>query len=400
VVATLVRSLGPATRAPRIEGLVDAIAGASAYRAGKARSISGLAIRDSLTLAITVTRERAPLLAELSGPAAFILPEGRGPIGSGPFLMVRMGTEGVLLRAAPGRTGGIDSLVFRRVDSPDDAALQFELGRLDLVSARESDERRLSAVEHDPPVSIAQDEAATYFVGMNTRQPWLARRAIRRSLAASIDRAVAVKVLVPGRGRLARGLLPPAFGLPELPDSVWRPSQDEARAWPFAPPANGLSFWVPQGSATGERLAEFVQAGLARRGLKVHIVVKPWAEFDRGVNAGQADLFYLSWFADGPDPVSFVASMVESRRRGAGGNRTYYASAAVDSLLIAARNAPTKQRAQAALLAAERLALMDAPFVPLFHSVNVVLRKPWVAGFVPDPLGAPRYDDVEVRRGD
>jgi hypothetical protein len=37
--------------------------------------------------------------------------------------------------------------------------------------------------------------------------------------------------------------------------------------------------------------------------------------------------------------------------------------------------------------------------VPLFHSVNVVLRRPWVEGFVPDPLGAPRYDQVEVRRG-
>jgi hypothetical protein len=36
----------------------------------------------------------------------------------------------------------------------------------------------------------------------------------------------------------------------------------------------------------------------------------------------------------------------------------------------------------------------------LFHSVNVVLKRPWVTGYAPDPLGAPRYDTVEVRRGD
>jgi ABC-type transport system substrate-binding protein len=151
---------------------------------------------------------------------------------------------------------------------------------------------------------------------------------------------------------------------------------------------------VPEGSATGQRLAEFVQAALGRRGLKLSIVVKPWAEFERGVDSGKADLFYLSWFADGPDPVSFVASMIESRRKGAGGNRTQYASAAVDEALARGRND------NQALLEAERLALADAPLVPLFHSVNVVLRKPRVSGFVPDPLGAPRYDRVEVRRGD
>jgi ABC-type oligopeptide transport system substrate-binding subunit len=91
--------------------------------------------------------------------------------------------------------------------------------------------------------------------------------------------------------------------------------------------------------------------------------------------------------------------MVESTRKGAGGNRTQYASAAVDAALAEARTAPTKRKAQDALLRAERLALADAPLVPLFHSVNVVLRRPWVTGFVPDPLGAPRYDHVEVRRG-
>ena len=407
VVATLMRSLAPDTHAPRVEGLVDAIVGASAFHAGRAAAISGIIVRDSLTLTITVTRERAPLLAELSGPAAFLVPLdlaaakdfAQAPVGSGPFRFVRMGPDGVVLRAAPGRTGGVDSLVFRRVDGPDDAALQFELGRLDIVSARESDERRLTAAESDPPTTIAQDEAATYYVGLNTRLPWLARVATRRSLAASIDRALAVKVLVPRRGRLARGLLPPAFGLPELPDSAWRPAPEEARAWPALPPVNGLSFWVPQGSATGERMAEFVQAALARRGLKVRIVVRPWAEFERALLEGQADLFYLSWFADGPDPAAFVASMVEGKRLGVGGNRTFYRNVKVDALLAAARNAPTKERAQASLLDAEAVALSDAPLVPLFHSVNVVLKKPWVTGFVPDPLGAPRYDQVEVRRG-
>ena len=393
VVRSLERALAPATKAPRVDGLAGAIAGGVAFHAGMAARVTGLAVKDSLTVTITAPREAAPLLAELASPAAFIVPpepDAGAPVGSGPFRWIGRDGDSIVLGGVDSR---IDTLVFRRVADPDDATLQFELGRIDLVSVRESDERRLAAGEQ----TIAQDEAATYYVGMNVRHPWLARRAVRRSLAASIDRALAVRVLVPSRGRLARGLLPPVFGLPELPDSLWRPTPSEARAWPATPPAVGLSFWVPEGSATGQRLAEFVQAALARRGLKIAIVVRPWAEFERAVDSGKADLFYLSWFADGPDPVAFVASMVEGKRKGAGGNRTQYASAAVDEALAAARTAPKNEEA---LLRAERLALADAPLVPLFHSVNVVLRKPRVSGFVPDPLGAPRYDRVEVRRGD
>jgi peptide/nickel transport system substrate-binding protein/oligopeptide transport system substrate-binding protein len=407
VVATLERVLAPNTHAPRVDGLADAILGAAEFRAGKAREIRGLEVHDSLTVSITATRDRVPMLAELAGPAAFLVPAdsaasptfAHAPIGSGPFRFVQLDSGGVVLRSALARVWGVDTLVFRRVKDPDDAALQFELGRLDLVPARESDERRLSGLTPDTPTIVSGDEAATYYVGFNTRAPWLAKRANRRAVAASIDRAVAVRVLVPGRGKLAEGILPPVFGIPGLRDSAWRPTPAEARVWPGGPPpSKELSFWVPEGSPTGLRLAEYVQAALARRGLRIRIVVRPWAAFESAVQRGNADLFYLSWFADGPDPVAFVSSMVDSRRRGAGGNRTFYSNAEVDLLLSGAR-LPDEERSRVLLMAAERGALRDTPLVPLFHSINVTLVRPWVSGFEIDPLGAPRYDRVEVRRG-
>jgi hypothetical protein len=177
---------------------------------------------------------------------------------------------------------------------------------------------------------------------MNVRNAWLAKRPVRRSLAASIDRALAVRVLVPARGRLARGSCRRRSGCPSCRTRRGaRPMRK--RAWPAPPPAKGFRSGC-RGSATGQRLAEFVQAALGRRGLKLSIVVKPWAEFEHAVDEGKADLFYWSWFADGPDPVAFVASMVESRRKGAGGNRTQYASAAVDAALAEARTAPTNSK--------------------------------------------------------
>ena len=199
---------------------------------------------------------------------------------------------------------------------------------------------------------------------------------------------------------LARGLLPPVFNVPAPPESAWSMPRAlaEARArGAFGGTAPELSFWVPAGSEVGVRLAEYVTAAWRRSGLRVTIVERAWPEFRRGIADGQADVFYWSWFADGPDPIAFLESMTASDRRGDGGNRTHYSNPEVDRALAAARGAATDFAATQALRRAELLALADAPLVPLFHSINVTLVRPGVSGLLLDPLGAPRYDTVEVR---
>jgi peptide/nickel transport system substrate-binding protein len=146
------------------------------------------------------------------------------------------------------------------------------------------------------------------------------------------------------------------------------------------------------------RMAEYVQAALSRHNIRLRIVTRPWREFESALNAGEADLFYLSWFADSGDPVAFLAALFGSENQGPAGNRTRYANAQVDSLLQAARECPEDTGCLGPLLEAERIALSDAPLIPLFQSVNVTLVRPWVRGLALDPFGCPRYDTVEIVR--
>ncbi len=409
VVASLERALAPSTHAPRVDALASAIAGARAYHDGKAPTISGLSAPDSAHVRIVAAAPGGDVRAALATVAASIVPAdvanapgfAFAPEGAGPFRYLRSDSSEVVLVAAPTRTDGVDTLLFRKVAGPEDAVLQFELGRLDVVSPPVADEARLLGAAKDAPTLFSLDEASTYYIGMNCRAPWLSSIAHRRALSAALDRALAVRVLVPGRGALARGLIPRVIlGTHVLPDVDWQPRPEEAAALAsMHPPAHGLSFWIPEGSETGLRFAEFAQAALARRGVRVNIVQRPWAAFERGVDAGDADLFYLSWYADTPDPLAFVSAMVASDRRGKGGNRTWYANAQVDSLLAVASKAdPSSDVRGVALHQAESIALADAPLIPLFHSVNVALIRPWVRAFAPDPFGRVRYDLVEVTR--
>jgi ABC-type transport system substrate-binding protein len=233
---------------------------------------------------------------------------------------------------------------------------------------------------------------------MNTRARWLADRAHRRAISAAIDRNLAVRVLADGAGTLAHGLQPGDEHA--LPDSAWSPNPSEAGALPaLKPPPAGLAFWVPQGSDLGVRVAEFVQVALARHGVRVHIERAPWDEFMRAVDDGRADLFYLSWFADSYDRVAFVSSLIESSHRGAGGNRTWYSNPQVDAQLLRARSISDPEVKATALADAERIALSDAPLVPLFQGTSIFVERPWVNGFRSNGLGCPRYDTVEVTRG-
>ncbi len=47
---------------------------------------------------------------------------------------------------------------------------------------------------------------------------------------------------------------------------------------------------------------------------------------------------------------------------------------------------------------AERVVVADAPCLPLMYGSNQVLVKPYVSGFVPNPLGVPDLTVVSVNR--
>jgi ABC-type oligopeptide transport system substrate-binding subunit len=105
-------------------------------------------------------------------------------------------------------------------------------------------------------------------------------------------------------------------------------------------------------------------------------------------------LFWTAgWSADYPDPENFLDILFHSR---SDLNRMGYASAEVDKLLEAARTEmETVQRMQL-YAEAERDIIADAPWVPLWHTVDYVLAKPYVKGGIPAAAIIPWLNSVRI----
>ena len=109
----------------------------------------------------------------------------------------------------------------------------------------------------------------------------------------------------------------------------------------------------------------------------------------------QYNLYDLSWIADYPDPQNFLEVLF-----GAGGqyNRTRYANPDFDAAIAAARTEPDAEKRGALYRSAEKMLIDDHVVVPLYHSVDYSLVKPYVQGLAITPLGLLDFAGVTLKR--
>ncbi len=96
-------------------------------------------------------------------------------------------------------------------------------------------------------------------------------------------------------------------------------------------------------------MVEVIQQYLAEIGVRATIVQLEWSAFKQAVNEGQADLFWLSWQADYPDPENFLYPVFYSGNFGPAGNRARFNDSKFDILIKQAQGEPDAGEANSAL---------------------------------------------------
>ena len=100
----------------------------------------------------------------------------------------------------------------------------------------------------------------------------------------------------------------------------------------------------------------------------------------RNLQTGNYEIATAVWIADFNDATNFLDLLQSS----SGNNYARYRNPAYDKALAAAQNEVDPVRRGQLLVAAEKIALKDYPWIPWRFRVTQNLVQPWVKGFVPN----------------
>ena len=119
---------------------------------GRRNELRGVFIPNKYTIAITTKDTFSPFLKYLAGPGGYIIPAVKSsqtlpvPIGTGPFAVSHAGSNKISLTANEDYFDAkpvLDSIIFIQYNNRAEAALDFELGKLDLIYFDSQDESDL-----------------------------------------------------------------------------------------------------------------------------------------------------------------------------------------------------------------------------------------------------------------
>ena len=406
---TLERLLKPSVHSQGAE-FFHGLDGAEAFIAGTTTGVAGirtpapdriefaLSTPDPLFLhkmtmmfAAVVDREAV----ERSGDEDFT----RHPVGTGAFLLeewtygqrIRLARNPHYFRAGFPRVDGVEVTIGV---SPQLSWLKFQRGELDRAGIPSAEFQRVLADPRYRPLLHSRTSLITRYLGLNCGVPPFDRVEVRQAVSLAVDKRRVLE-LNDGEGVVAESILPPDMpGAQPVPGYPHDPSEARRRL-AQAGLAEGFTttLWT-QRDDVPMRWAQAIQADL--RGIGIQLNLKP-VDFPALIEAvrhpGMVPLFLSGWEADFPDPSNFLTVLLHSRSRDTN-NNTNYSNPAVDRLLDEAEPVVDPARRFALFHEAEVLIMRDAPWVPLFHPAESVIRHPRLRNYRLHPLRPTRIEDV------
>lgn len=388
------RVLDSHTRSPNT-WVFEKIAGAHDFMEGRTSDVKGIRVLNDHTLEIKLEKPFSPFLYLLTMSAAYVVQEeevkkwgldfSSHPSGTGPFLLTSWNAESELkLERREGYFDGAaitNGIIYRVVPEDLTAITEFELGNLDIITIPAAE---LSKFKSDPKwkdLISPVNGINTYYIGMNCSKPPFDNINVRKAVSLAIDKKTLLATFYEKRGRLASGPVPDNLRIwPEMPLHDYSPEKAREIIKREGFVKKTLNFYITSDQEVVD-MAEFVQAYLKKAGLDVRIKQLEWSAYKEAINKGEADMFWLSWWADYPDPENFLFPLFHSSNIGPAGNRAMYSNPEVDKIIESCQAEINGKERNSCYEKAEMLIVSEAPWVFFWHKTDYIVRQPWVKNY-------------------
>jgi len=382
--------------------------------------ISSVEKVDDYTVKFVLTRPEAPMVSNLAMDFASILsaeygdammaagtPEmlNQDPIGTGPFSFVAYQKDAVVRYAAnPDFWRGaspLDSLVFAITTDASVRYQKLKAGECHVMAYPNPAD--IAAMQADADVNMMEQEGLNVgYLAYNTQVAPFDDPAVRRALNMAIDKQSIIDVVFQGSGQIAKNPIPPTIWSynDAIVDDVYDPVAAKAALEAAGVTDLSMEIWAmpvqrPY-NPNARRMAELMQADMAKVGVDVEIVSYEWGEYlSRSKEIDRAGAVLLGWTGDNGDPDNFLAVLL-----GCDGvtrsNRAQWCHEPFDSIIKEAKI--TSDVAERTRLYEEAQVIFkeEAPWATIAHSIVYMAMNPGVSGYKVHPLGSHIFYGVDL----
>jgi dipeptide transport system substrate-binding protein len=378
---------------------------------------------DEYTVRIVLNKPEAPFLSNLAMEYAGVqskeyaiamlkagTPEkiDQEPIGTGPFYLVQYQKDAVIrYKAFPQFWGGkakIDDLVFSI--TPDASVRWAKLQKGECHVMPYPNPADLDAIRKDPNVKVLEQPGLNVgYLAFNTQKKPFDDVRVRKAISMAINKKAIIDGVYLSTGVAAKNPIPP---------SMWS-YNDAVKDIPFDPEGarkllaqagfpNGLStdLWAmpvqrPY-NPNAKRIAELMQADLAKIGVKAEIKTFEWGEYRKRMQAGEHQMGMLGWTGDNGDPDNFLYTLLGCEStKGSGSNVAKFCYQPYEDLVLKAKAVSKQSERDALYRKAQVIFKEQAPWFTIAHAVQLKPVRKEVIDFKLSPFGRHTFYGVDIK---
>ncbi|NCN96728.1 MAG: ABC transporter substrate-binding protein [Rhodoferax sp.] len=379
---------------------------------------------DDYTVKIVLNAPEAPFLSNLAMQFAGVqskeyaiamlkagTPEkiDQDPLGTGPFQLVQYQKDAIIrYKANPQYWAGkakIDNLIFSI--TPDASVRWAKLQKGECHVMPYPNPADVPAMRKDANVTVLEQPGLNvgYLAYNTTKKPFDDVR-VRKAVNMAINKKAIVDAVYLGTGVPAINPIPPTQWSynKSIKDDAYNP--DEAKKLlaaaglkdGFATDLWAMPVQRPY-NPNAKRIAELMQADLAKVGIKAEIKSFEWGEYRKRMQAGEHQMGMLGWTGDNGDPDNFLHTLLGCASAKSGGsNVAKFCYKPFDDLVMKAKTVSNPAERTKLYEKAQVIFKAQAPWFTIAHAVALKPVRKEVIGFKISPFGRHTFYGVDMTK--
>lgn len=380
---------------------------------------------DKYTVKIILKKKEAPFIANLAMQFASILSKdyadyllkkgkendlSKKPVGTGPFIFQKwIKDDKIIFTANKNYWDGkpyIKKLIFKVIPNNAVRAAELKAGSIHIMD--QPNPAEVKGLEDDPKFKVARQEGLNVgFLAYNTEKKPFTNKLVRQAINYAINAQGIVDSIYEGLGTVATNPIPPTMWSynKKIKGYEYNPKKaKELLAKAGYPNGFETTLWampVPRPyNPNGRKVAEAMQADLAKVGIKAKIVSYDWGTYLKKGSMGEHDMILLGWSGDNGDPDNFLNVLLSkhSAMTKPSQNRAFWKNDKFTKLVDQAKETTDVEKRTKLYEEAQVIFNEEAPWKTIAHSIVVVPMNAKVHGFKIDPTSARRFHKVWIEK--